>query len=397
VKTQRISIEAIHHGLADRKRRMTDSGVAALVESITNLGLQTPILVRELEPGAYKLLAGRHRLEACRKLGWTDIPAVVQASTGDAELDQINDELAEIDENLMRSELGAVEQALHLRDRKRLYVAKLARQRVTEAEAQAAKEKAETGKVSEKTRVLAKYRKAVAVRQVSADELPSTKKVRGFTADTAAKAGVSERTQRQLVHRGDVLAEIAQKAGVNVQALSGAALDQASEIDKLAELAKRKPDAAVKLVKRVATEEPARKLAKPSKALAEVKQELVAEARARNRTGTAEELENNDLVRLAHKASHAIRAFQRLCERWNRGELAELANKAANEWLSRADSLRSGTAVTTKKHLPVQPGKSAAEVAQREQAKKDQAKNAKKSVRRLQPKSKPLDSEAANH
>ncbi len=391
--TRAINVEAIHHGLDNRKRKFNPAAVAPLADSIRANGLHQPIVVREIEPGTFKLLAGRHRLEACRSLGWATVPATIKPSVGDPDLDGLQDELTEVDENLIRQELGAVDNAMHVRDRKRIFTASEHRRRVLEAEAQAAKEKADTGKVSEKTRVLVKHRKSVAARQTSADKLPGTRKVQGFTADTAKASGVSERAVRQEVQRGDVLAEIAGKAGVDVQSLSGAALDQASELDKLAELHKLKPDAAVKLVKRVATEEPARKLAKPSKALAEAKQELVAEARARGRTGTAEELENKDLAALASKASHAIRAFQHMCTRFNRGELAETASKSANEWLARAESLRSGTAVTSKKHLPVQLGRSKEETAQREQAKKDQARNAKKSLRKLQPKSKPANTQ----
>src|SRR6202049_3559290 len=93
------------------------------MSSISELGLQTPISVK---PGsakgenggdkaAFDLIAGRHRLEVCKRLGWEEI---------DASISQLSDpecELWEIDENLRRSELNELERGEHLLKRKALY------------------------------------------------------------------------------------------------------------------------------------------------------------------------------------------------------------------------------------------------------------------------------------
>jgi len=52
------------------KRRATldPARVAAIAESILNLGLKAPILVRQ-DGGRVVLVEGLHRLEACRSLG----------------------------------------------------------------------------------------------------------------------------------------------------------------------------------------------------------------------------------------------------------------------------------------------------------------------------------------
>lgn len=96
-----------------RPRREVDAdAVASLAESIKRIGLQTPITVQfdETLPdpdtgkpmGAYALIAGRHRLEACRKLGMEYIPAIVR----DDEInDEIDAEMWEIAENLHRADL----------------------------------------------------------------------------------------------------------------------------------------------------------------------------------------------------------------------------------------------------------------------------------------------------
>ena len=83
----------------------------ALAESIREIGLQHPIgLTRDLE-----LIHGRHRLEACRLLEWSKIPALIH------ELDDLRAELAEIDENVERNGLTALQEAQALRRRKEIF------------------------------------------------------------------------------------------------------------------------------------------------------------------------------------------------------------------------------------------------------------------------------------
>jgi len=53
----------------------------------------------------YTLLAGLHRLEAAKLLGWETIKAEVISGS------QLEDELIEIDENLIRNDLTVLEQA----------------------------------------------------------------------------------------------------------------------------------------------------------------------------------------------------------------------------------------------------------------------------------------------
>jgi ParB-like chromosome segregation protein Spo0J len=80
------------------------------------IGLLNPISVAQAD-GAYRLVAGRHRLEAHRRLGRETIRAVV------LDLDELRCELAEIDENLIRAELTVLERGEHLARRKEIYEA----------------------------------------------------------------------------------------------------------------------------------------------------------------------------------------------------------------------------------------------------------------------------------
>jgi ParB/RepB/Spo0J family partition protein len=70
-------------------RPLSEEAVADLVKSIKASGLLQPIMVRPLEKG-YEVIFGTHRLEACRRLGWKAVPAVVRKmSEEEANLTQI--------------------------------------------------------------------------------------------------------------------------------------------------------------------------------------------------------------------------------------------------------------------------------------------------------------------
>ena len=84
-----------------RLRALDRESVERLKESISKIGLKTPISVRSSEPG-WTLVSGRHRLEACIELGMDEIPVV--AETGS----ELEARLWEIAENLHRAELTAL-------------------------------------------------------------------------------------------------------------------------------------------------------------------------------------------------------------------------------------------------------------------------------------------------
>ena len=58
--------------VGDRLRALDRESVERLTESISKIGLKTPISVRSREQG-WTLVSGRHRLEACIALGMDDI------------------------------------------------------------------------------------------------------------------------------------------------------------------------------------------------------------------------------------------------------------------------------------------------------------------------------------
>lgn len=76
-----------------------------LVESIKEVGLLQPVVVRPLDEGGYELVMGERRLRASQKAGLSTIPAIVRRTE---EADLLRDALLE---NLHRAQLNPLEEA----------------------------------------------------------------------------------------------------------------------------------------------------------------------------------------------------------------------------------------------------------------------------------------------
>jgi ParB family chromosome partitioning protein len=99
----------------DRLRPADPAEVEAIAASMAQVGQITPIRVRNGEGNRVILVAGLHRLRAAEALGWTAIKAErVNLAAAAARL-------VEIDENLIRHELTALDRAIFLAERKRIY------------------------------------------------------------------------------------------------------------------------------------------------------------------------------------------------------------------------------------------------------------------------------------
>jgi len=102
---QPVPVSGVEVG--DRKREVDAGAIKRLQDSISEVGLRTPITVRAIEDGArLVLVTGAHRLEVAKRLGWDMIDAFVE---DEDDCDEIDAELWEIAENLHRAELTALE------------------------------------------------------------------------------------------------------------------------------------------------------------------------------------------------------------------------------------------------------------------------------------------------
>jgi len=205
----RLPLAAIHPN--PNARPINQAKVDALADSMKEIGLKTAITLRRVHEEAhakYEVVAGGHRYLAARKLGWISIQAIV---TDD---DELHRELWTIDENLVRAELGAADEAKALARRKQIYEALH-----PETKAQVAGGKGRHRSAAEKN---------------SAAE--------SFAKNTAKRTGKTERHVRQVARRG---LEIAPDV---LDAVNGTSMDKPGELDVIAKLSHADQRLAVEMV-----------------------------------------------------------------------------------------------------------------------------------------------------
>lgn len=76
-----------------------------LVESIAQNGLLEPITVRSFSAGEYEIISGHRRVEACKELGITEVPATIKEMSKDEAT------IAMVDSNIHREHLLPSEKA----------------------------------------------------------------------------------------------------------------------------------------------------------------------------------------------------------------------------------------------------------------------------------------------
>lgn len=117
LKVADVAIAEIEIG--DRKRPVSAAGVASISQSIRETGvMKDEIIVRKVrhQGDKLRLIAGGHRLEAARSMGWETIPAKIYDCSDDWA------ELMEIDDNLSSVDLSALELSVFLADRKKVHL-----------------------------------------------------------------------------------------------------------------------------------------------------------------------------------------------------------------------------------------------------------------------------------
>lgn len=206
-----VPIEGIR--IPERMRPLNESKVEALAQSIAAIGLQHPIgIVLSDDDSFGTLVTGNHRLAAAKRLGWEWIDAI------EIKLPELDRQLWEIDENLMRAELTPTQEAEHLRRRKELWEQRGAL--------------ALTGETAPNTG------------RKSADIGPG--RPRGFAAETAAATGRAKSVINQAIRRAEQIVPEA------LAAVAGTSLDKGVELDALTKLA---PEAQVAIAQRAAAGE----------------------------------------------------------------------------------------------------------------------------------------------
>lgn len=157
-------------------RPVDDDYATAIAASIAEAGQLQPVLVRPragVGGPAYELVCGGHRLRAAQLAGLAHIDAEVRNLT------DVEARIAEIDENAVRNELSALDFALSMAERKRLYEA-------AHPEAAHGKKKGKSNQYQWKEANLATFH--------------------SFAKDAAKKTGFSDRSIRRATELATALA-----------------------------------------------------------------------------------------------------------------------------------------------------------------------------------------------
>lgn len=104
-KLMRLPIEEIRPNPNQPRKTFDDEALTELADSIKQVGLIQPMVVRKTVTG-YELVAGERRLRACKLLGMKEVPCIVE----DAMVEQESAMVALI-ENLQRENLHYLEEA----------------------------------------------------------------------------------------------------------------------------------------------------------------------------------------------------------------------------------------------------------------------------------------------
>lgn len=107
----RVPVGSVTPNPFQPRREFDDAELAELATSIRDNGLLQPIVVRPApgRPGRYELVAGERRWRAVGRLGWSEIPAIERP------VDDRTLLVLALVENLQRSQLSALEEALAFR------------------------------------------------------------------------------------------------------------------------------------------------------------------------------------------------------------------------------------------------------------------------------------------
>lgn len=87
------------------REHFDEEALASLADSIREVGVLQPVLVRAGEDGGYELIAGERRWRAARRVGLPTVPAVIRVADDAAMLQHA------IVENVQREELNPLEEA----------------------------------------------------------------------------------------------------------------------------------------------------------------------------------------------------------------------------------------------------------------------------------------------
>ena len=104
-----IEVTAIRPNSRQPRRHFDETALKELAQSISQVGLLLPLIVRPIADGEYELIAGERRLRAAKLAGLEEVPVIVRAASAQDSL-----QMALI-ENVQREDISAVDCAVAFR------------------------------------------------------------------------------------------------------------------------------------------------------------------------------------------------------------------------------------------------------------------------------------------
>jgi ParB family chromosome partitioning protein len=104
-----IEVAAIRPNSRQPRRHFDETALKELAQSISQVGLLLPLIVRPIADGEYELIAGERRLRAAKLAGLEEVPVIVRAASAQDSL-----QMALI-ENVQREDISAVDCAVAFR------------------------------------------------------------------------------------------------------------------------------------------------------------------------------------------------------------------------------------------------------------------------------------------
>lgn len=102
---QQIAIDDLQKGQYQPREDMPGEALTELAESIRQQGLIEPLVIREITPGKYEIIAGERRWRAARMAGLSEVPCLIGAWS-DAQACAMT-----LVENIQRQDLNPIEEA----------------------------------------------------------------------------------------------------------------------------------------------------------------------------------------------------------------------------------------------------------------------------------------------
>lgn len=108
-KPRFLPVDLLQRGKYQPRKEFPPKALSELADSIAAQGVLQPILVREISPSCYEIIAGERRWRAAQMVGLQELPVFIR---------DISDEAAmamSLIENIQREDLNVIEQAIALK------------------------------------------------------------------------------------------------------------------------------------------------------------------------------------------------------------------------------------------------------------------------------------------